>query len=111
MEKIKKYEKAILDIIKSQRPVILKDPDSYVIKDVKNHHYQILLSGWGEGEKYFIKVFMHFHIRPDGKIVILENHSSTDVGEELVERGIAKSDIILGFLPEYARPYSGYAVA
>lgn len=111
MEKIKKYEKAILNILASQRPVILQDPDCYVVTDNKNHHYQILIDGWGAKEKHSLTVFMHFHIKPNGKIYILENHSSTDVGEELLEQGIAKSDIVLAFLPDYAREDSGYAMA
>jgi XisI protein len=111
MEKIKNYEKAILAIIQEQRPVVLQDPDCYVITDMKKHHYQILLEGWGVKEKHDLKVFMHFHIKPDGKIYILENHSSTDVGEALVENGVSKSDIVLAFLPQYARAESGYAEA
>ncbi len=111
MEKIKKYEKAILDIINSQRPVILQDPDCYVIIDKEKFHYQILIEGWGAKEKHALKVFMHFHIKPTGKIYILENHSSTDVDEELIEQGVSKSDIVLAFLPNYAREYSGYAMA
>ena len=111
MEKVKKYEKIILDIINTQRPVVLQDPDCYVIIDKKNHHYQILIEGWGAKEKHTVKVFMHFHIRPNGKIYILENHSSTDIGEELIAQGVLKSDIVLAFLPDYAREYSGYATA
>jgi hypothetical protein len=41
----------------------------------------------------------------------LENYSSTDVGEALLEQGVLKSDIVLAFLPDYAREYSGYATA
>ncbi len=111
MEKIKKYEKAILEIINTQRPVLLQDPDCYVITDKNKHHYQILIEGWGAKEKHELKVFMHFHIKPNGKIYIFENHSSTDVGEALIEQDVAKSDIVLAFLPEYAREYSGYALA
>ncbi len=111
MEKIITYEKAILSIINQQSPVSLKDEGCYVISDSKEHHYQILIDGWGAKEKHELKVFMHFHIRSNGKIYILENHSSTDVGEALVAKGIAKSDIVLAFLPEYAREYSGYGVS
>jgi XisI protein len=111
MEKITLYENAILEIINNQRPVLLQDPDCYVITDNKKHHYQILLEGWGVKEKHDLKIFMHFHIRPNGKIYILENHSSTDVGEALMDSGVPKSDIVLAFLPEYAREISGYALA
>ena len=110
MEKIKLYEKAILEIIQQQNLVRLADPNSYVVTDTQRNHYQILIENWSEKEKHSLKVFMHFHIKPDGKIHILENYSSTDVGEELTERGVAKNDIVLAFLPQYTRAYSGYGV-
>jgi hypothetical protein len=111
MEKLKKYESAILGVIGQQRPVLLEDPACYVITDKQTHHYQILLENWGKREKHQLQVFMHFHLKSDGKIYILENHSSNDVGEMLMENGVAKSDIVLAFLPTYAREFSGYAVA
>jgi hypothetical protein len=111
MEKIISHEKAILAIINQQQPVRLKDVGCYVIKDTEKHHYQILIDSWTIKEKHELKIFMHFHIHQNGKIYIYENHSSMDIGEALVEKGISKSDIVLAFLPDYAREYSGYAVA
>ncbi|MBP8239723.1 MAG: XisI protein [Saprospiraceae bacterium] len=32
------------------------------------------------------------------------------VEAELVQRGVAREDIILGFEPAFVRPYSGFAV-
>jgi XisI protein len=111
MEKLKDYESAILHVINQQRPVILHDPACYVITDKQIHHYQILLENWNEREKHELQIFMHFHLKPNGKVYILENHSSNDIGEMLLENGVEKSDIVLAFLPTYARKYSGYAVA
>jgi hypothetical protein len=44
--------------------------------------------------------------------IIWLQHDSTDaeIAEELVERGIPKERIVLGFLPESVRPHTGYAV-
>ena len=33
------------------------------------------------------------------------------VADELIERGVAQEDIVLGFQPPYARPYTGFATA
>lgn len=52
---------------------------------------------------------MHFDIE-NGKVWIRANGTELDVGEALVERGVPKDDIVVGFQPERYRPYSGYAV-
>jgi XisI protein len=53
---------------------------------------------------------MHFDIK-DGKIWIQQNMTDVDVGQELVDLGVPKEDIILGLQPPYKRPYTGYGVA
>ncbi|MBN8822093.1 MAG: XisI protein [Spirosoma sp.] len=39
------------------------------------------------------------------------NNTDILVTDDLMERGIPASDIVIGFLPEYMRAYSGFAVA
>ena len=109
MEKIKKYEAAILDILEFYKKSA--DEETYFITDLKQHHYQVLQSGWTDEKSFKMWIDLHFHIKPDGKVWILENRTEEDVAKDLVKRGVKKYDIVLGFLPEYARPYSEYAVA
>lgn len=37
--------------------------------------------------------------------------TEADLGQELVNRGIPASDIVLGLQPPYKRPYTQYSVA
>ena len=37
--------------------------------------------------------------------------TEADIGQELVEKGVPASDIILGLHPPYKRPYTNYGVA
>jgi hypothetical protein len=46
----------------------------------------------------------------NGKIWIQQNMTEIDLGEELVEMGVPKSDIVIGFLAPEIREYSEYAV-
>lgn len=39
------------------------------------------------------------------------NNTEREVVDELMANGINKQDIVLGFLPSYAREHSGFAVA
>jgi hypothetical protein len=52
---------------------------------------------------------MHFDIKDD-KIWIQCNFTDVDIAQELMELGIPREDIVLGFHPAYLRPYTDYAV-
>ena len=110
MGKIEKYEQAILDLVQKYRFSSDKD-EGHIIADNHNHHYQVLRTGWTDANTFHFWVKIHFQIKENAKIWILENRTEDDVAEELIKRGVDKTDIVLGFLPEYARPYSDYAVA
>jgi hypothetical protein len=53
---------------------------------------------------------MHLDIK-NGKIWIQINNTELDIGQALVEMGIPKEDIVIGFQPVYIRQVSGYAIA
>ncbi|NEP59720.1 MAG: XisI protein [Symploca sp. SIO2G7] len=44
---------------------------------------------------------MHFDIK-DGKIWIQENVTEAELGQDLVNMGVAREDIVLGFQVPYA---------
>ena len=46
----------------------------------------------------------------DEKIWIQCNSTDIDIAEELVNLGVEKQDIVLGFQPLYMRKYTDYAV-
>jgi XisI protein len=82
-----------------------------VVADHERHHYQLVRLGWTDGRfSYF--VLLHFDIKPDtGKIWVQQNNTEILVGQELVDKGVSKSNIVLGFKSAELRPYSGYAAA
>ena len=53
---------------------------------------------------------MHFDIIDD-KVWVQQNNTDWEVGDMLEERGVLKSDIVVGFLPPELRAYTKYAVA
>lgn len=52
----------------------------------------------------------HFDI-VDEKIWIQQNNTEAMIADELVERGVPATDIVLGFVVPDARQFSGFAVA
>ena len=112
MDKIRKYQDIIITYLQEYakiKPANLPDVESMVIVDRENDHFQLLRIGWQE-EQYVFTVVFHFDIR-DGKIWFQRNITEREVVDELMERGVAREDIVLGFRPPYARPHTGFAVA
>lgn len=86
-----------------------EDIECQLVFDTENDHYQLLDVGW-KGLKRVYNCFIHLDIK-DGKIWIQRNMTETDLGQALVDLGVAKEDIVLGLHPPYKRPYTGYGVA
>jgi hypothetical protein len=85
------------------------DVESELLFDVERDRYQLMRVGWQELKRVYYTI-MHFDIK-DGKIWIQQNMTDVDVGQELVNMGVSKQDIVLGLHPPYKRPYTGYGVA
>jgi len=81
-----------------------------VIADTKNNHYQVLNMYW-EKDTFRYMIIFHFEIKPDAKVWLWVNNTDILVTEDLIELGIPKKDIVLGFHAPEVRAYTGYAVA
>jgi hypothetical protein len=110
MENLKSYSdiiKGLLNEYKQAAPHL----ETHIVTDNIHHHYQVLRMGWVDKDTLSMRIILYFQIKKDGKVWLMSNWTEDDVAEELVKRGIAKSDIVLGLLPEYTRVHTGYAVA
>lgn len=112
MDKVKKYQEILIAYLEEYakiKPANQPDIDSYVIIDRVNNHFQLLQLGW-QGNQYVFTVVFHFDIK-DGKVWFQRNITEREVVDVLMEKGIPKEDIVLGFRPPYVRPYTGFAKA
>jgi hypothetical protein len=112
MDKVKKYQEILTSYLKKQagiKPVNMPNIDSYAIIDKENNHFQLLQSGWQDHD-YIFTVVYHFDIK-NGKVWFQRNITDKDVVDELMEMGIDKNDIVLGFRDPLIRPYTGFAVS
>jgi hypothetical protein len=110
MEKIKKYQEIITEILEDYAKY-LDEPqlETQVICDYQRNHYQLMKTGWDNGKRYHYCVF-HFDIK-DGKVWLQENRTDIRITQDLEEKGIPKTDIVLGIHSPQARIRSGYATA
>lgn len=104
MDRVKKYQKAIMDFLSEQGShKIYGKPDvkSRIIGDAENHQYLLVWTGWHE-HRYIHRLWYHFEII-DEKVWVLHNSTDVEVDLELIDRGVAKADIIGAFIPDYLR--------
>ena len=104
------YQKILLDFLAIESDKNIEGIDFQVVKDVENNHYQLVESGW-YAKRFIYAVLFHFQIKENGRIWILVNNTDVLVAEALVRKGIEPSDIVLSYVPEKARQYTGFAVA
>ncbi len=112
MDKIKKYQEIIIALLKEYE-IYLSGSSSEVkdefLIDVERNHYQMVSVGWEKGHFFYT---VAFHIDIIGEQVWLQiNNTEFSIMKELIERGIPKSDIVLGFLSPAMRERSDFAVA
>ena len=78
------------------------------IFDLINHRYQIVHIGWLR-KRYVHHCLMHLDVR-DGKVWLLHNTTEHELTDELMEAGVPKTDIVLGFCPEELRSCTEFAI-
>ena len=72
---------------------------------------QALSDRWNEKEEFINNMNIHFTIKPNGKIWLMENNTDIRIAEELVKLGVPRQDIVLGFQPPSLRSMTDYAIA
>jgi hypothetical protein len=111
MDKIKLYRKIIRQALQPYGDVkYAGSPNlkNQIIFDEVNDHYLVVTVGW-DGEMPVRDCVFHIDIS-NGKIWIQEDNTDSDIASVLIDAGIPKSDIVLGFQSPSMRPFTSYAV-
>jgi XisI protein len=112
MEKLEHYQKILTDFVEdfAKKPFsVQKNLENQALIDTKNNHFQVVTIGWDKST-FVYNPILHFDIKNE-KIWIQQNWTDILLDIELMKMGVDKNDIVLGFLPLYAREQSGYAVS
>ncbi|KPA10735.1 XisI protein [Candidatus Magnetomorum sp. HK-1] len=110
MDKLSTYRAYIQNLLnkyKSYTP-ISKNIEVEIVSDIENDHYQLVHVGWNKNRRVYGCAF-HIDIKHN-KVWIQYNGTDRKIAEELVELGIPKDDIVLGFQSEYRRKFTEYAI-
>lgn len=111
MGTIDTYRQNIKNLLRNyadRRNAIPDEVEAQTLFDEVHDHYQLIYIGWLNKRRVFGPV-LHFDIKND-KIWLQWNGTEDDVGEALVQMGVPKEAIVIGFHPAYVRQYTDYAV-
>jgi len=106
-----KYQSLIKDILNeyAKYKPAFGEIDSRVSFDDEHGTYAMLQVGWN-GDEYVHGAVIHVDIIED-KIWIQYDGTEEGIATDLVENGVPKETIVLGFRPPEVRSYTGFAVA
>jgi XisI protein len=107
-----KYRDIIKSILQSHANYRAEFPDGYTSQtlfDDERGQYLVLDIGWN-GDNYLHTTPIHLSLIND-KIWIQCDDTEEGVSTDLVEAGVPKKDIVLGFRHPKIRQHTGFAVA
>ena len=78
--------------------------------DEEHGQYLLFTDGW-QGEKREYGCFLHVEVKDNGRIWIRRDGTDLDFGQQLLDKGVLKSDLVLGFHSPRMREQSDFAVA
>jgi XisI protein len=110
MANLIKYSEIVQQLLQDYAAMSGDDPtvDTELIFDTVRHSYQLVHVGWHDDRRIY-GCILHLDIK-DGKIWFQHNGTENDIPAELVEMGVAKTDIVVGFHSPFKRQFTEYAV-
>ncbi len=116
MEKVDTYKKIVRRVVENVAALSLpieNGIENQLITDDEHGHYLYFGVGWeGCNTGYFYASFVHIDVKTDGKVWLQHDGTSLHIAQQLTEKGIPKSDIVIGFQAPAIRPYmDGYALS
>ena len=106
---VKSKKLIVQQIVEQLAQVDSTEPDDATIKilDQTGGHYLLFNNTWKDGRRYY-GCFLHIDVHPDGKIWLQHDGTGLNIAEQLLEAGIAKEEIVLGFQPPSVRGVLGF---
>lgn len=112
MDKVKNYHRIVgkmVDTLAERDKDASSMPHTTRIVDPLTGHYLLYKIDWVDEYRHY-GCFLHLEVHPSGKVWV--HHDGTDVVvvQQLLDAGIPKEDIVLGFRAPIIRPDTGFAV-
>jgi XisI protein len=105
------YQPLVMQLLQDYADFLGQDEHTQmvVIADREHDRYLLVEMGW-QGEERIYGTLIHIDI-VDGKLWIQQDGTESGVAEDLVNAGVPKPQIVLGFKSEQRRKITDYAIA
>ena len=110
MEKVEEYRQLIQEILTTYSQIDFGNPEleSELILDLVRDRYQLMYIGWRDEQRIY-GCSLHIDIKNE-KIWIQHDGTEGGITQELIDRGIPKSDIVLAFHSPFKRQFTEFSV-
>ncbi len=110
MDKLERYRQILRRIVEECASYRMSHGqiETEAIIDRETDHYEVRQVGWDDYRRIHGSV-IHLDIK-NGKTWLQYDGTEYCVADRLIEAGVPKEDIVLGFQPEEVRPHTGFAV-
>ncbi|MBE9113034.1 XisI protein [Nodosilinea sp. LEGE 07298] len=110
MANLERYRPLVQEMLTEYSHVDFSNPEleTELIFDTERDRYQVVHVGWSNKRRVYGCV-LHLDIK-DGKIWIQHDGTEGGIANELVDRGVPKHDIVLGFHSPFKRQFTEFAV-
>jgi hypothetical protein len=110
MAKVEHYRQLIQELLTAHSEIDFGNPEleSELILDTTRDRYQLMHIGWLDEQRIY-GCSLHLDIRNE-KIWIQHDGTEGGIAQELIERGVPKSDIVLAFHSPFKRQFTEFAV-
>jgi hypothetical protein len=107
MDSLTKYKKIVRSFVEEVVGLsqdIENGIENQLITDDEHGHYLYFGVGWETpSNRWFYATFIHIDVKKTGKVWIQHDGTDLRIADELIERGVLKSDIVIGFQPIHIR--------
>jgi hypothetical protein len=112
MDKIAKYNKIACDLVEqvAEWSPASKNIETMQAIDKQHGQYLLLSDGWLDDTRIYGPL-IHIEVKQDGKVWLRHDGTDLEIGQQLLDAGVAISDLVPAFHDPITRQYAGYAVA
>lgn len=114
MDKVKKYRDFVKNIL-SEIVAYYNQGKSvvthYLIEDDKNGHYLLFSDAWKGNTSRYYGCSVHVEVKDNGKVYLHYDMTEEQIGQQLLDLGVKKKELVPTFQPPDVREEIGFAAA
>lgn len=109
MDRLDKYQTIISDVLEEVAQQVQSAPIEALLSiDHIRHQYILMTDGWEDTKRYYTPL-VHIDLKEDTKVWLRCDNTDLEIGQMLIDRGIAAQDIVPAFYSPNMRKYAKIA--